>query len=238
MNLQKTKVKHVELICDGWHALSRRRVDKLRKIGESRGLIYTLHSPFADVNIAAPDKLTRRFVIKRLDESMKLARLLECQLMVFHPGLRTGISSFYPGVDWKTNIESTRRLLKLSRDHGVTIAIENCPEPFGFLLKNVEQFSEFFNELAEDLALVLDVGHSNINGQTHAFIEKFGKKIVHVHAHDNEGKRDQHLGVGYGTVNWNQLAKDLKKAGFNRTIVVEACTNVEESLEKLQKLFA
>lgn len=234
--LQKTAVEHVELVDDGWHALDRKRVSALREIAESKGLTYTLHAPFADINIAAPARDTRNFVIRRLEKSMKLARLLECRLMVFHPGLRTGISSFYPGVDWKINIESVRRLLKLSRRHGVEVAIENCPEPFGFLLKNVEQFSQFFNELGEDLSLVLDVGHSNINGQTHAFIEAFGRKIVHVHAHDNEGKHDQHLGVGYGTVDWNQFAVGIKKAGFNGTVVVESCSNMEESVEALRKL--
>ena len=171
--LQKAAVEHVELVNDGWHTLDQERVTELKGIGESKGLTYTLHAPFADINIAAPDQDTRNFVINRLEESMKLARLLECRLMVFHPGMRTGISGFYPGADWKINIESVRRLLKLSRCHGVEVAIENCPEPFGFLLKNIEQFSRFFNELGEDLGLVLDVGHSNISGQTHAFIEAF-----------------------------------------------------------------
>lgn len=234
--LQKTAVEHVELVDDGWHALDRKRVSTLKEIGESKGLTYTLHAPFADINIAAPARDVRNFVIGRLEKSMKLARLLECRLMVFHPGLRTGISSFYPGAEWKINIESVRRLLAFSRCHGVEIAIENCPEPFGFLLKNVEQFSRFFGDLDEDLGLVLDVGHSNISGQTHTFIEAFGGKIVHVHAHDNEGKHDQHLGVGSGTVDWNQFAEDIKKAGFNGTVVVESCSNMDESIDTLRKL--
>lgn len=234
--LQKVAVEHVELVDDGWHALDQKRVIELREIGESKGLTYTLHAPFADINIAAPAQDMRNFVIKRLEESMKLARLLECRLMVFHPGMRTGISSFYPGADWKINIESVRRLLELSRRHGVEVAIENCPEPFGFLLKNVEQFSQFFNELGENLGLVLDVGHSNISGHTHAFIEAFGEKIVHIHAHDNEGKHDQHLGVGYGTVDWSHFAEDIKKAGFKGIVMVESCSRIEESVDALRKL--
>jgi sugar phosphate isomerase/epimerase len=234
--LREVNVRHVEVIDEGWHALDRRRVNTLKEIGKSKGFTYTLHAPFADMNIAAPGENARKFVIKRLERSMKLARLLECQLVVFHPGLRTGISSFYPGADWRINIESVKRLLELSEDIGVEIAIENCPEPYGFLLKNVEQFSRFLSELAEDLGVVLDVGHSNINGQTHAFVEAFDRKIVHVHAHDNQGDHDQHLGVGYGTVDWNQFADDLKKVGFHGTVVVESCSNMEESIGTLQRL--
>lgn len=234
--LRKVTVNYVELIDDGWHRLNQERVKKLKEIGESQGLAYTLHSPFASINIAAPAGDMRNFFLKRLEKSMDFARQLECRLMVFHPGLRTGISDFYPGVDWKTNIESVQKLLQLSRKHGVEIAIENVPEQFGFLVANVEQFSRFFNELGEDIGLVLDVGHSNINGQTHAFIETFVEKIVHVHAHDNDGKQDLHLGVGSGATNWQQFAEDIKKIRFKGIVMVESYYNIKESIATLQKL--
>ncbi len=234
--LQKVTVGHIELIDDGWHRFNQKRVENLKEIGESRNLTYTLHAPFASINIATPIKDLRNFIFKRLEKSMIFAKHLNCTLWVFHPGLRTGISGFYPEMDWKINIESVRRLLSLSRKHKVEIAIENCPEPFGFLVKNVEQFSQFLNELGEDIGLVLDIGHSNINGQTHDFIEAFGKKIVHVHAHDNDGKHDLHLGVGYGTVNWQQFAGDIKRIGFKGIVMVESCQHTEESVSKLQEL--
>jgi sugar phosphate isomerase/epimerase len=236
--LQKVTVNHVELVDDGWHALNQRRVRKLREIAESKNLTYTMHAPFANINIATPDRHMRNFVFKRLEKSIAFAQRLECRLVVFHPGLRTGISSFYPGMDWRTNIKSVKRLLNLSKDYGLAVAIENVPEPFGFLVKNVEQFSQFFKELGEELNLTLDIGHSNINGQTTAFIETFGKKIVHIHAHDNDGKHDLHLGIGYGTVDWQQLVADIKTVGFKGIVMVESYQHLEESISKLQQLLA
>lgn len=229
---------YVELVNDGWHTLNLERVRKLREIGEDKGLTYTMHAPFAVVNIAAPVEHARKFVLKRLEKSLVFARRLECRLMVFHPGLRTGISSFYPGADWKVNIKSVRELLELSRKYGVEIAVENCPAPFGFLVKNVEEFSRFFDELGENIGLVLDVGHSNINGDTKVFMETFGKQIVHVHAHDNDGKHDLHLGVGYGTVDWQQFSETARKIGFEGIVMVESYSNVKESLSALQKLLS
>ncbi len=234
--LQEVTVDYVELIDDGWHRLNQKRVEKLKKIGESQNLIYTLHAPFAGINIATPAKDLRAFIFNRLEKSMIFAKHLSCNLMVFHPGLRTGISGFYPAMDWKINIQSVRKLLSLSRKHEIEIAIENCPEPFGFLVKNVEQFSQFFDELGEDIGLVLDIGHSNISSQTHEFIEAFGEKIVHVHAHDNDGKHDSHLGVGYGTVNWQKFAEDIKRAEFKGIVIVESCQHIENSISKLQEL--
>jgi len=168
---------------------------------------------------------------------MIFAQHLECQLMVFHPGLRTGISGFYPGADWKVNIESVQNLLKLSTKYGVRIAIENVPRRYGFLLAGVEQFSRFFNELGEDIGLVLDIGHSHLNGQTHALIEAFGKKIVHVHAHDNNGKHDLHLGVGCGTVNWQQVGRSIRRTRFEGFVMVESYKHMKKGIETLQKIF-
>jgi endonuclease IV len=55
--------------------------------------------------------------------------------------------------------------------------------------------------------------------------------------HDNDGKEDQHLGIGYGTINWENVAKLLKKAAYNKTLIVESVEHVKESMEKLRKLF-
>ncbi|UCH31409.1 MAG: sugar phosphate isomerase/epimerase [Candidatus Bathyarchaeota archaeon] len=234
--LQHASVSHIELVDDGLHTLGPERVRTLKEISETQDLTFTLHAPFASINIAAQSQETRDFFLRRLEKSMSFAHLLNCRLMVFHPGWRTGISSFYPGLDWKTNIESVQQLLKLSKKYEVNLLLENCPEPYGFLVKNVEQFSRFFNELGEEIKLTLDVGHSNINGQTRKFITRFGKKIAHIHVHDNDGKNDLHLGVGHGTVNWQQFAKDIKKIDYRGIVSIESFNDVQESIEKLDKL--
>jgi sugar phosphate isomerase/epimerase len=118
------------------------------------------------------------------------------------------------------------------------VAIENCPEPFGFLMKNAEQFSKFFTELDDELGLVLDVGHSNINDQTHAFIKTFRSRITHIHAHDNRGDHDHHFGIGYGSVDWNQFAEEIKQSAFQGLIIVESFNHLQESIQILRKLFS
>ena len=58
-----------------------------------------------------------------------------------------------------------------------------------------------------------------------------------MHVSDNNGNSDQHLGIGYGSVNWKNVAKAVKKAGYDKVIMVESVNHVEESLEKLEQLF-
>lgn len=236
--LHEVDVHHVELLDEGLHTLNSKRVKALRKVAQSRDLKLTLHSPFADINIASPTPVLRKAILKRLEKSIYHAHQLDCQLWIFHPGLKTGISYFYPGVDWQINMESVRALLKIARKHEVEIAIENVPEPHPFLMKSVKDFSRFYNELDEDIGLVVDIAHANLNNQIEEFIIKFSDRIVHMHASDNNGVNDVHLGIGRGTVDWASVANVIKKEGYSSVIMLESIEHVEESLQTLRKFFA
>lgn len=235
--LHKLTTRQVEILDEGLHTLNRRRVKTLKETAKSHDLELTVHAPFVDINIASPSPILRRTILRRLEKSISYAGQLGCRLWVFHPGQRTGVSHFYPGLDWQLNIESVHSLLKISRKHKVDIAIENVPEPFPFLLKSVEDFSRFHEESDDDLGLVLDVGHANTNRQIKDFITVFSEKIVHVHVSDNDGTGDAHLGIGYGTIDWESVAEALKNIGYGNVITLESIEHVEESLQTLRRLF-
>ena len=236
--LREVDVRYVELLDEGSHRLENERIKTLKKLVESKDLKLTLHSPFAGINIAAPNPVLRKTILKLQKKSILHASQLGCQVWVFHPGLRTGISFFYPDKDWQLNLESVRTLLKFARKHDVEIAIENVPEPYPFLMKNVEDFSRFYNELGEDIGLTLDVAHANLNDEIQEFITHFSDKFVHVHVSDNEGIHDSHLGIGYGNIDWERVAEMMKKVGYNNIVVLESVDHVKESLQTLRRLFA
>lgn len=235
--LENVDVHYVELLDEGLHTLNGKRVKKLRKIAEACNIEFMVHSPFADINIATPSPVLQRTILKRLEKSILHASHLQSRLWIFHPGLKTAVTSFYPGSDWQLNMDSVRQLQKIAEKHGVEIAIENVPQPFPFVLKDVEDFSRFYKELNDDLSLTLDVGHANLNQQIQAFITTFSDKIVHVHASDNKGNYDAHLGIGYGTVNWTNVAKALKQINYSEAVMLESVKHIEESLQRLQKIF-
>jgi len=235
--LREVDVHHVEVLDEGLHALNSRRIKALRRVAQSRDLELMVHGPFADINIASPSPILRRTILRQLEKSISHARQLDCPLWVFHPGLKTGVSEFYPGLDWQLNMESVRVLSRAARKHGVEIAIENVPEPHPFLMKSVQDFSRFYGELDEDIGLVLDIGHANLNHQVQGFITQFPDKIVHIHASDNNGTQDSHLGIGHGTVDWASVAEAVKKIGYGNVIMLESIEHIEESLQTLRKLF-
>jgi sugar phosphate isomerase/epimerase len=235
--LTTAQTEYIEIVDDGFHALNKQRVAVLKSIGDSCGFKYSVHAPFADINIASPSKPMLKAMLKRLEQSIAYANALNAYVWVFHPGLKTGVSMFYPGMDWLQNLKTVKCLLKIARDYGVKIAIENVPEPYPFLMKSVEDFIRFNAEVDEDIGLVLDVGHANLNGQVTSFLTTFRDKIIHIHAHDNDGKADQHLGIGYGTVKWENFAASAREVSLAGVIVVESVEHVQESLDKIKRVF-
>jgi sugar phosphate isomerase/epimerase len=234
--VRSARTTYIEIVDDGLHALDKRRTVALKEIGKSYNIKYSVHAPFADINIASPSKLILKAMLKRLEKSIECANKLDAYLWIFHPGLKTGISMFYPDVDWNQNLKTAKLISKIARNYGVRLAIENVPEPYPFLMKNVEQFKKFYHEFNGDVGLALDVGHANINGQIGLFMDSFADKIVHIHAHDNDGREDQHLGIGHGSVNWKNFAEKLKKIAYNNAVIVESIEGVEESVQKLKQL--
>jgi sugar phosphate isomerase/epimerase len=236
-HLREVDVSHVEIVDEGSHALNSRRVKALKKVAEAHDLDLVVHAPFAGINIAVPNPVLRRTTMKRLERSIFYAGQLDCRLWLFHPGLQTGVSHFYPEVDWQLNLESVRALLRIARKEGVEIAMENVPEPHPFVVKNVQDFSRFYNELDDTIEMVLDVAHANLNHQIQDFIRQFTKKIVHMHVSDNDGTNDLHLGIGYGTIDWESVANEIKKIEYSNIIMLESTEYIEESIQTLRKLF-
>jgi sugar phosphate isomerase/epimerase len=236
--LPDLNINHVELTDEGLHALTANRVKKLKEIAKNHDLDFVVHAPWAAVNIATISPVLRRAVLKRLRQSLVLAGQLDCRLWLFHPGFRSALDRFYPGKDWQLNLDSVRSLLKLARQEGVTIAIENMPEPYPALLKSVDEFHMFYQDLNDDISMVLDVAHANLNNQINDFINQFSEKIIHMHLSDNQGSSDQHLGIGCGTLDWSSFAKDVKKAHYDKLVMIESTDHLQESIQYLERLFA
>jgi sugar phosphate isomerase/epimerase len=237
--LAAVKTPYVEIVDEGLHALNKKRVAALNDIAKSKTLRYAVHAPFADINIASPSKAILEAGLRRLEESIASASALDAKLWVFHPGNLTGISMFYPGKEWAQNTESIQTLHSVADDYGVNIAFENLPQRYAFIMKSPEDFIKFYKETGlKDIGIVLDIGHANLEGHIEAFLRRLPDKIVEIHVSDNMGENDQHLGLGYGKVDWTQFGQTLRDIAYDKTLVIESVERVQESLQKLRQLLA
>ncbi len=236
-HLEKMQTEYIEIVDDGFHTLSSHRVAKLNAIAKTRGFKYSLHCPFADINIASPSKPMLAASLKRLKQSMIFASKLNAELWVLHPGQKTGISPFYPGLDWQQQLKSLGALHEAAEELGLHIAVENVPGRYGALMKTADDFARFYKETElTDVGIVLDTGHANLEDQIQPFLTQFPDKVVHLHLSDNMGEVDEHLGIGYGKIDWQQLTTHLKDTSFKGIIMIESVFKVPESLERLKQL--
>jgi sugar phosphate isomerase/epimerase len=108
-----------------------------------------------------------------------------------------------------------------------------------------EDFAEIFQAFPA-LKLTLDSGHAHIDDskgdRLQQLVQKFGRRIGHLHFSDNKGRRDDHLALGKGTINFQKLVRSLKEVGYDDTLTLEVFDQDRSRLvagrEQLQKLFA
>jgi sugar phosphate isomerase/epimerase len=229
--------KFIELMDAGRHALSPSRVEDLLDIKETHDLEYSVHAPYTDVNIAAEDPHLLEAILKRLEASIRYASDLGSETLVFHPGNTTALEwSLPPETAWRINLESTRRLIEYAADRGVRAMIENVPEPFPFVMKSVEDFDRFYEEIGLEAFMVLDIAHAHIRGEELEFIRRFGDRIGHVHVSDNHGDRDTHLPIGEGSVSWEEIMEALRESPFDGWITIESQGDIPECVRILEDL--
>lgn len=138
--------------------------------------------------------------------------------MNIHPDRHTPMHdrSFYI----HRNIETLGDLIEYGKQRGVGVMIENLPGDYN----NVEQLGELLNALPE-LGLHLDIGHANLlnpYNMTADILQAFGKRLQHVHLHDNKGGHmDLHLPLGAGNLDLKATVGALQNCGYDGTITLE-----------------
>jgi len=235
-DLLRLGTRNIELADSGHHALNPSRVERLKELGASYELSFSVHAPYADTNLSADDDLIRGCILERVRASMRFASELDARCVVVHPGWTTATERFMKGRAWDLNLRSLRWLLRYAEEYGVDMLIENVPGPTPYLLVSAEDFERFYGEMEQPMGMVLDVAHANLNGEVAEYVRRFGDRIRHVHVSDNDGDVDQHLPIGDGGIEWGRVMAQLRGSGFSGWVVVESYSDVQRCLDALAPL--
>jgi sugar phosphate isomerase/epimerase len=151
-------------------------------------------------------------------------------------------------------------LVKLANDHGVKIAIENCPMifsndewPGGTNLATSPAIWRKMWEIIPDANFGLNLDPSHLVWQMIDYVRvvyDFGSRILHVHAKDMRVDREQlyqrgvlSLGMGWqiprlpglGEVRWDQFISALYAVGYDYVVSIEHEDRAFEKTEDLVK---
>ena len=101
----------------------------------------------------------------------------------------------------------------------MTLAIENplphliggAPDEFGWILGHVDSGAR----------VCLDTSHATLGGHLERLLAVIGDRVVHVHANDHHGTRDEHLAPGSGVVPWATIGAHLERVRFEGWLILE-----------------
>jgi len=224
-----------EIVNEGRQKLTRENLAEARQIVETTDLVITIHLPYSDLNLASLNQPIWEETVRQMKGCLDLAYGFS-RLAVLHPGHLSPLGVQMPDAAWSQSILGIQQLCDHAADLDMKIAVENMVNMPAILGRRPEEISGIIETVdRENVGFIFDVGHANTNGNVEGFL-KLKEKMIHIHAHDNHGERDEHLPVGNGTVPWKKVALALKD--YSGRIVTES-RSLEEgrrSVDRLKKL--
>ena len=185
------------------------------------------HAPFADLCLGSATPKIVDATKFYFDYAYSMAKKLGVKRITVHHGYVPGTS--YPPNWIKRSVAFWNNYLK---NKTICFDMENQCEVDGSISKEI---IEKVN--SEKLGLNLDIGHAHCNSKVEVldWIKYLKDKITYVHLHDNHGEKDEHIGLGKGTIPLKEVLKALNKYAPNAIWALECkLEDMEESLNYLK----
>ena len=202
-------------------------------------------------NLSEENSVIRNAIFDEIQNCMKYTLRLGGTEMIIHGGfLSSGMHVPVVHEDgskatrmevrekaWGLSVQMLKRACILAEEYGMTLYTENMNEDH--LTPDCKALNELLDEVAmENLKIVFDIGHCNGNGYN--IVEdvlEAGKRLGHLHLHDNFGKDNGHLPIGEGTIDFGAFAQALKKIDYKGLYMLELfrcdTENLKYSRERL-----
>lgn len=129
-----------------------------------------------------------------------------------------------PGFSWQSQWDAMVESFSFMAQEAKKAGLRFCVEPrVGEMLSNTDAILRMMDHVGDDnFGAVLDTAHQNAQKEILALsVEKLGKRIFFVHAADNDGRVNDHVAAGRGTVDWDGVFQGLKKHGFSGYVAVD-----------------
>jgi sugar phosphate isomerase/epimerase len=215
------------------------KVLELKNLSNSYDFKYFVHAPNIDTNLASVNPFLRSAFKKTLLKVVVFAAKLDAGLLVSHVGR---LSRDYPQKlvrkAMKNATVSLRKINQLSSNLGMIFTIENDHKSNDYVLAG---YPEQINYLIENVGckLTFDIGHANTIGSIEDFTKLLDKFIVNVHVHDNDGKTDEHLPVGKGSIDFVGVFKRMKTWRSEKPLIIEchSYAGIKESIDFMRQKF-
>ena len=193
---------------------------ELRDIGESNGIVCNQSH--------APHPTYCKAIADCYEKCIELTAEAGGKICIIHP------DNYKPAEE---NAEIFNRLLPVAKGCGVKIATENkwnrCEETKSAApaaCSDPKSFLDHLNAVNDEyLVACLDIGHSEMLGlDTSApeMIDALGAHLQALHIHDNDKKGDRHAIPFSMSIDYDAVAKALKRINYSGYLTLEAVNHL------------
>jgi len=246
---EREQIEKSLLISDKWNAyfeyndffepdvldcpkIVQQRIDFYKALDRDRHM-DTLHGTFLDVTVHSSDALIREVSMKRVRQSMDIASALDIRGVIFHTNTIPNFHQDYYYKQWLNMNELFWRQI-LKEYPKLQVYIENMfdetPYAIVSLAEHMKDHSRF--------GICYDYAHASVFGNDiDDWTEKVAPYIKHIHLNDNDLKRDLHLTIGEGCIDWLHFGTLMLKHHIDSSVLIEinSFEKQEKSLEYMKK---
>ena len=235
--IQELNIKYINTYWNGDNYFEvteddREGVQKIAELCERNGVqVSSFHFMGA---VFDGDDIEQKKCRKYMQQSLDLYAVMKPRVFVLHPGTLSGgrfaqhkIVHAEAVEKWGAEkvhqliVENIRWFGERAREKGIALAVENIFQ--GRFYSQIDDLIQLVSDVNSDnVGYCFDCGHGNVDHVDHVeTIHRMGNKLFELHLHDNNAIKDQHLPIGFGTVNWLNVIQALNDIGYDRTATFE-----------------
>ncbi|MBV8573031.1 MAG: sugar phosphate isomerase/epimerase, partial [Acidobacteriaceae bacterium] len=164
--------------------------------------VWGRSGPHATIDITEIPKARRMAAVDEVKRALEIAEIVPFRYLIQHVGVG-GQEMDERRLD--AAFSSLDELRVFADQRGVEILLENIPNQ----LSSAQRLTTLLTVTHLNLNFCFDVGHAHMsNGITEEF-DLMQQRIRSTHIHDNDGRHDQHLFPGDGTIDWKKTMRLL-----------------------------
>ncbi len=204
-------------------------------IAKKSGLQVTLHATFYDINLSTVNSYLRAATLDCYKAYLDLASQLNARVMVIHAGYIHKDAANIPTLKKiaRSNlIENLNILGDYATERNIFLGLENSPPNRNLLMvADSRNHVEILRQVNHPrVRACFDLAHAHLHGlDLKEYYDHIRDFLVEIHAHNNNGEEDQHLGMDRGVI-------DYKSFFLENRITVPVILEIRNLPEAMQSL--
>lgn len=199
------------------------------------GIRMTVHAPYNEIFLGAPDKLIREASLKRMDLAFEVIGFFNPLSVVVHLNFENRRFGFFYDEWLSLTLDNIKKYINKCIEMGSILVIENVYEETPDVILEIISAMNGY-----PVYHCVDVGHVNAfsDSDLQMWIDKTSGFIRQFHLHDNDGTDDAHDAIGNGNINFNLIVDFISNMEKVPIITLEPHTeeNLWRSLHEIKRI--